>query len=585
MPTARSLNPSLKTKRTQFELSHQRRERLFLKLALGSLIGFTLLIAAFWAGHRAYVRWQERRLIRTAMFAMERGEQRSASLAARSLLNIKPSSTGAARIMAQIAEQAGDRAALDWRRKVAELLPHSAEDTLAWARCALQFHDPATAERALSRTEESAKQSAAYHAVGALLAQSRKQDQRAESEWSEAVRLAPDDKTYQLQLAMLRLRAPDIDRHASGEQILNALRQDRSQRVPATRALISDGITRRQNTDALLQLARELQAYPEATLADRLLFLDILHQLQHREFSSYLDSIEKECASSSAKLGALLSWMSQNNLNLLALDYLKRVPSAVLEKWPLPLSIAQIYARLKDWGDLESLTKNANWREFEFLRHAFLARALREQDKSVAAEREWSAALRTSSVRSEATLALVEIISEWKWDSETVNLLWTLAKYPEKQREAFQTLHRYYTKAADTQGLYRVLGRLAELDPGNLDVQNNLAQISLLLNAKPDEARRMAADVYRKRPSNPAYVSTYAYSLVSKGDAQAAGAIMSSMTEEQLRDPAISAYYGICLAALHDPRAREFLAAGSKASLLPEEKALIDAALAKLDSK
>jgi hypothetical protein len=90
--------------------------------------------------------------------------------------------------------------------------------------------------------------------------------------------------------------------------------------------------------------------------------------------------------------------------------------------------------------------------------------------------------------------------------------------------------------------------------------------------------------VYHRNPSNAAYTTTYAYSLLYNGEAQAAGKIMSSLTEQQLREPAISAYYGICLAALKDHRAREFLSAGRKAALLPEEKALIDQAFAKLDS-
>jgi hypothetical protein len=530
------------------------------------------------------VRWQERRLVRAAMFAMARGDERGASLAARTVLDMKGSSVGAARIMAQIAEHAGDRIALDWRRKVAELLPRSTDDALAWARCALHFHDTATAERALSRLDASAKQTAPYHAVAAQLAQLRREDEAAEREWSDAVRLAPNEKAYDLQLGILRLRDRDQARHTSGEQILQALRQDSSQRVPATRALINDGIARRQNARDLLQLARELQAYPAATLADRLIFLDMLHQVQDPGFSSYLATLEKDVAADPVKLSALLSWMSQNNLNLVAVDYLKRIPSADLEKWPLPLNIAQIYARLKDWHRLENATKNANWRQFEFLRHAFLARAFRGEDKPAAAEHEWAAALKTGSAQSEFNLILLETISEWGWDSEAVDLLWTLAKYPEKQRAAFQTLYRYYSKTGNTQGLYRVLARLSELDPSNLDVENNLAQISLLLNAKPDESRRIAADVYHKKPSNPAYAATYAYSLLNKGDAQAAGRIMSSMPEDQLRDPAISAYYGICLAALKDERAREFLEAGRKAPLLPEEKALVDKALAKLES-
>jgi hypothetical protein len=575
----------LKSKRAQIELSHQQRERFFVKILVGGLVGFFLLIGVFWAGHGAYVRWQERRLVQRAIFAEQQGDDRGASLAARSALDIKPSSAGAALIMAQVAERAGDRVALDWRRKVAELQPHSVEDRLAWARCALQFHDTGTAERVLSQVEEPAKQTAGYHALAARLAQARRQDEAAEHEWSEAVRLAPNEKAYQLQLGILQLRAREPERRAAGEEMLKALRHDNAQRVPATRALISDGVARHQNAQELLQLARELQEYPEAILSDRLLFLDILHQLGNPEFSSYLSALEKNCAANPADLGALLSWMSQNNLNLLALDYLKGLPTADLEKWPLPLAVAEIYARLKDWHKLESASKGANWRQFEFLRHAYLARALRAQDKAAAAEHEWAAAVKAGTAQSDSTLVLVGTISEWGWDSEAVDLLWALAKYPEKQREAFQTLYRYYTRTGDTQGLYRVLVRLAELDSGNLDVQNNLAQISLLLNAKPDEARRMAAEVYRKKPSNPAYVTTYAYSLLSKGDAKAAGKIMSAMSPEQLRDPAISAYYGICLAALKDDRAREFLEIGRKATLLPEEKALMEKAFVTLDAE
>ena len=145
-------------------------------------------------------------------------------------------------------------------------------------------------------------------------------------------------------------------------------------------------------------------------------------------------------------------------------------------------------------------------------------------------------------------------------------------------------LYRHYAKTTDTQGLYRVLIHLSELDSTNLNIQNNLAQVSLLLNANPEKARRSAADVYHKSPTNPAYMTTYAYSLLTQGNAKEALRIMSSLSEEQLSDPTIGAYYGICLAALRDEKARDFLKAGQQAMLLPEEKKLIDKALASLDS-
>ncbi len=54
---------------------------------------------------------------------------------------------------------------------------------------------------------------------------------------------------------------------------------------------------------------------------------------------------------------------------------------------------------------------------------------------------------------------------------------------------------------------------------------------------------------------------------------------MSAIPGEQLRPPAIAAYYGIVLAGAGDyARAAGFLDLGEKASLLPEEKALLERA-------
>ena len=567
------------------EKSVERTQRAVIKLLLGALIAIILLIALFWGGHDLYVRWQERRLVRRASFDIEHGNERGANLAARTVLELKPASAAAARIMAQLAERAGDRAALDWRRKIAQIEPNSTDDALALARCALQFNDPSTAERALATVNENGKTTGAYHAAGGLLAQVRQQEEKADSEWREAVRLAPEENGYQLQLGILRIHAADTERHASGETILKALRSDNKQRAFATRALINEGVARHENAQYLLELARDLQAYPDATWSDRFLYLDFLHILHDPQFSSYLTELEKSAATKPPALAALLSWMSLKNLSLLALDFAKTLPAEVLEKWPVPLALAEVRVQLKDWRQLELAMENAQWGRFDFLRHAYLARALRAQDKPAAAEHEWAAAMKGASDQSESLLLLVRPVSEWGWEAETTDILWGLSKHPEKQKEAFLALYQHYAKAADTQGLYRVLVRLSELDPTNLNVENNLAQIALLLNANPEEARRLAADVYHKSPANPAYMTTFAYSLLTQGDAKNAARIMRTLSEDQLADPTISAYYGVCLAAAKDERARAYLDFGKKANLLPEEKALIEKAYLTLDAQ
>jgi len=327
----------------------------------------------------------------------------------------------------------------------------------------------------------------------------------------------------------------------------------------------------------VLEWARELQAYPKATFADHLLFLDFLHQLQDARFSAYLTELEKNATNNSVELAALLSWMSQKNMNLLALDFMKTLPAEITEKWPVPLTIADIYARLKDWRKLESVTKAGNWRQFDFLRYAYLARALRAEDKPAAAEHEWVAATKSAGAQSESLLLLTRVIDDWGWKNEGIDLLWQLAKYPEVQFEALHALYLHYAKTHDSQGLYRVLSRLNEIDPGDLKVQNNLTQVSLLLHVDLERAGKRATDLYRKDPSNPAYASTYAFALYEKGNLNGALSAMSKLRDDQLRDPPIAAYYAIFLAARGDKdKAREYLEQGKQASLLPEEKVLVE---------
>src|SRR5689334_1139077 len=319
------------------ETAHKRTERIYLKLLLGSLIAIVLLIAICWGGHGIYVRWQERRLVRRAVVAVQKGDDVTASVAARAVLQIKPTSAGAARIMAQLAEKTGNRAALDWRHKVIDAEPHSVEDALALARCALQFNEPAVAEQALAGIDEQGKQEAGYHAVVATLADLKKDNKTAIHEWEQAVQMNPNELNYQLQLGILQLRSSNNDVHAAGKATLNKLRAEPKQAAAATRALINDGVTRRDSGQELTKLAQELQSYPDATIADRLIYLDFLHQLNDPNFTHELSELENRVASNPTDLGALLEWMSRSGMNMVALDYMKTVPGEMLKKWPIPL--------------------------------------------------------------------------------------------------------------------------------------------------------------------------------------------------------------------------------------------------------
>ncbi|MEO5721896.1 MAG: hypothetical protein ABIR71_10555 [Chthoniobacterales bacterium] len=554
-----------------------------MRLIVGSIVGLVVFVLVIWAGSRFYYSWQERHVLRRAAAYLSGGDTRAAGLSARRAYQLNQNSVPAARMLGEIAETAGERTALEWRRKAVQLNPKSMEDQIALAKSAVQFDDLGTAERAVAVVTEPAR-TPVYHEVRARLAEARQEPAQAREHWMKAVQMEPANKSYQMKLAGISLALPDPAVRESARVKLEELRQDPEERVAATRALILDGVTNRKNSEDVIALARKLREFSEASFSDSLLYLDILRQMRHPSFVSVLTEVEKTAQERPNDLANLLSWMNKSSLSALALNYSRELKLETLAQWPVPLALAESYTNLADWSGLEGWTKMHSWGSLEFLRRAYLARALREQDKTVAAEREWNAARKEAGNQGRMISLLTRTVIEWRWTDEAVDLLWTLAKDPAEKDQALRSLYKHYAETGDTAGLYRTLLRLVEAMPEDLSLQNNLAQTGLLLNADPERARKIAADLRQKDPTQPAYISTYAFSLFSKGDAAGAVQAMAGLKEEQLREPALAAYYGVFLAGAGQPeKAREYLRLGSEAKLLPEEKALLTKAESKLE--
>ena len=551
-------------------------ERFYHKLVAGIVGGLLLVVLVGWGGLHVFHKWQERHLIRRAAGYLSGGDTKIASLNARRALQLNPDSAEAVRMLAEIAEKAGDGSELNWRRRVLELQPGSIDDALALVRAALRANDLGTAQKTLSDMRDTAQQNPAYHAALGRVAEMRNTPAEAESHWARAAELAPDDSGYKLQLAMLQLRSADKTKRDGAQAALEQLRSsDDHRRAAATRALLVDGASRGGDPQRLRALAADLQGYADATFSDRLLYLEILRQLKDPTFEEYRSKLEAEAAAKPGDLSSLIAWMSNSNPRE-AIEFASKLPPEMLSKWPVPLSVAEAHAKAQDWEGLDAAIGNSNWAAFDFLRHAYRARASRGLQQQTAGDQEWARAQKAAGDNPQALLMLARTVSQWDWQNETLELLWALSKTHETRMEALQLLYQHYARTGDTGGVYRVLLRSAEIAPDNLTMQNNLAQISLLLDADPDRARKIAADLVKKEPTNPAYVSTYAFSLYGRGEIEPARQAIEALTAEQLQTPAIAAYYGIILAAAgQKEKAREYLHLASKAFLLPEEKALV----------
>ena len=545
---------------------------------MGVLGGLVLLVVLGIVGHKAYVRFEGDRLIRRAHLFLDAGDSKSAALTAGRAFQLNAANVEAARVLAAVGERDGQDNAVSWRQQVVSLMPDSVEDFIALAKTALQFNQMGVAEGALNKVSSRAGELPAYHEVAAQLAAAKRDPATAEKELAQSVKLAPANKTYEFQLALLQLQSGSPEARERASVVLRRFLENAEWRAPAARALRDDA-TQRQNVPALIDYSSRLHGYPEATFRDRLSYVQVLRAVNDQQFAGKLTELQNEAAADPGKLTVLLSWMGGNSLAMLALDWIKRLPPEAITQRPVPAMVAECYVAAGDWDALAQWCKKTNWGDLEFLRHAFLARAARGHGEDFGVRSEWNAAIRAAGQNGNQIFILEQAAAKWGWRTEAEDLLWALGKNPEKQRAALALLNQLYTEKGQTADLYRVVSRLYEINPGDEASQNNLAQLSLLLNVNADLARTRAEQLYKKHPENAAFASTYAFALYQKGQYQQAVKVMSPLKPEDLAEPGIAAYYGIFLAAAGErAKAGEYLERGSKASLFPEEKTLVEKA-------
>jgi hypothetical protein len=264
---------------------------------------------------------------------------------------------------------------------------------------------------------------------------------------------------------------------------------------------------------------------------------------------------------------------------------------------PVPIALAQSYAKIGDWVGIkpfifgpsgeaaESTTEPKSeegaqtavlWGDREFLRLAFIAAVQRSQGDLKQSKVQWNAAVKAASDRPFAVATLARYAVAWGWDAESSEMLWKVGQGTSDQMWALKLLYEKYQTAQSAVNLLQVATRIHEVEPANRDMANNVAFLSMLLETNVPEALKIAAELHKAEPQHPDYLSTYSFSLHQQGQTQAAVDLMKTLGPEKLKEPGIAAYYALFLAASGATQeAATYFEFAKDAKLLPEEKKLL----------
>ena len=557
------------------ERSLRRAEQYYIRIILGGIFGLIVFVACCWGGYQAYSRWQEHHFMRQAHVFFDEKNFEWASLAAQKAFYWRPDSAEACRILGDIAERQKLRQALDWRRRVVDLQPDSLPDLVALAETALRFSQPKLAASTLARVPDARRNDSAYQSAAAHVALTLNHPEEALAHLKKAAELAPNDLRQQLELAEFEIRSKDESLRIEGRALAKSLKAHPDSQFAALGLLLDDAL-QTQDVSKAAGLAKELVGLEKAPFESQLRGLSALRACNDPDFVALLGRMQAEARGSIGKAAALINWMNSNSLSVLAIHWSKELPTASLDSMPLRAALADAYVIMHDWHALEAMLKRGSWPpSAESLRLALLSKVAFENGDGAGADKYWTDAIKKGESNPGSLESLQHLASQWQWTEKEAKILWLLVEKPATQSSALQALYRLYTRQGDTTGLYRTFLRLAQISPGDRAVENNLVQLSLLLNLNRFDAQERAKKLHEAEPDNIAFASTYAFALHRGGNDAAAIRLMQSFPADQLQDPSIAAYYGILLAAKKDNEATRYLDLGAKAKLLPEEQNLV----------
>lgn len=529
-----------------------------------------------------YQRWNAGRQVTRAAELVVQGDYQRAIIYARKALDANPASSEATRTIAEALEGGGAQAlAVSWRNRLDSLEPGNQANILAWAADALFAKDFAVAERVLGMLKPESRNDATYHAMAARLAAAKGDSPVAESHWTEAARLRPNEESYQLPLAIIRLKSKDREQRAAAIQMLTEIGSRPARGTEALRALLTDA-TECEDWKRAGDFADALVAAPGATFPDKLAKLWALRKMNDRESVGYIMELRDSSLSNPKDLYLLLMWMNQHDLALMVSEWSRTLSPDVIGMPPVCVAVADAYARGFEWQRLLDFAEAHPWADWDYLRRAFRARALERLGEVELGAQEWNDGITAARGGGESVDRLermARLAIGWGWDQRAQEVMWSLAGSPSCPRWMLDLLWEVAIRNANTPQLQKLAGVLAQCDAKSVTLRNNHAFYSLLVRSEDGDPHREAERLLKENPGDASIVVTRCLSLYQQGKTAEALALTGSLPDEELKKPQAALYHAIFLtAAGESAKAAGFLSVAESRKMFPEEKTMLERA-------
>ena len=299
------------------------------------------------------------------------------------------------------------------------------------------------------------------------------------------------------------------------------------------------------------------------------------------ESAGHVRQLNEAAVSSPENLARLIRHLIGNDSAPLVSGWSVSLARELASKPPVSVAVAEAHTAAMEWTRLKETADLASWGRLDYLRAAFLSRALGSLNDAEAAGIAWKAALEAAQKDPASLEILARTVLGWGWEQKAEGVLWRLAGDPFCPRWALESLWKISLKRRTATQLSEISRLMPGADPKRERSRNDALVLALLTHCNDGPVRQFAEALYKEAPANGAVASVHAISLWQQDRRDAAMAIVGPFKAEGLREFRSAFYYGVFLTVTGEAeRADEYLDIAARGRLLREEEASI--ALAKI---